>query len=198
MAVDTANLAALVGSRICHDLISPVGAINNGLELLGMSGTMGGPELELISDSVLNANARIRFFRVAFGAAGDQQMGRAEVLSVLDDISKGGRMSFNWAPLEGCSRSEVRMAFLAALCLESALPYGGQIKIFCADGNWTVTGEGRKLNVDDALWGHLDGTDTSATITPALVQFAMLPLATQESGRKIYFDQTLEKITIQF
>ena len=60
-------LAQLVGSRICHDLISPVGAIGNGLELLAMAGgrTMpgGSAELELISDSVVQANARIRFFR---------------------------------------------------------------------------------------------------------------------------------------
>ncbi|MEL7098472.1 MAG: histidine phosphotransferase, partial [Pseudomonadota bacterium] len=40
------DLAALIGSRICHDLISPIGAINNGLELLGMAGTAGGAELE--------------------------------------------------------------------------------------------------------------------------------------------------------
>ncbi|WP_083096547.1 histidine phosphotransferase family protein [Pseudophaeobacter leonis] len=199
MAVDTANLAALIGSRICHDLISPVGAINNGLELLGMSGTMAGPELELISDSVLNANARIRFFRVAFGAAGDQQMGRAEVLSVLDDISKGGRMKFQWDPsMAGSNRSDVRMAFLAALCLETALPYGGLVKISCEDGKWTVTGEGRKVNVDDALWGYLDGSDATATVTPALVQFAMLPAAAQEADRKVFYDHTLEKITLQF
>ena len=198
MAVDTANLAALIGSRICHDLISPVGAINNGLELLGMSGAMAGPELELISDSVLNANARIRFFRVAFGAAGDQQLGRSEVVSVLDDISKAGRLKYQWAPLEGSSRSNVRMCFLASLCLESALPYGGLINVLQADGKWTITGEGRKLNVDEALWGHLDGSDTSAAVTPALVQFAMLPTAAQEADRKIYYDQTLEKITIQF
>ena len=199
MAVDTANLAALRGSRICHDLISPVGAINNGLELLGMSGTMAGPELELISDSVLNANARIRFFRVAFGAAGDQQMGRAEVISVLDDISKGGRMKYQWAPtMGGSSRSEVRMAFLAALCLETALPYGGLVKIFSEDGKWTVTGEGRKVTVDDALWRHLDGSDTTAPVTPAQVQFAMLPVAAQEADRKIFYDYSQEKITLQF
>lgn len=198
MAVDNANLAALIGSRICHDLISPVGAINNGLELLGMSGAVSGPELELISDSVLNANARIRFFRVAFGAAGDQQMGRAEVMSVLEDISKAGRMKFQWTPTEGSSRSEVRMAFLAALCLESALPYGGVIKVLNAEGNWTVIGEGRKVNLDESLWGHLDGTSTEGTITPALVQFAMLPEAAKEAERKIRYDATLEKVTIQF
>ncbi len=198
MAVDTANLAALIGSRICHDLISPVGAINNGLELLEMSGAMAGPELELISDSVLNANARIRFFRVAFGSAGDQQMGRAEIVSVLDDISKAGRLKFQWNHGEGCSRSEVRIAFLAALCLETALPYGGMISISCEAGKWTVAGEGRKINVEAPLWGYLDASDASANLTPAQVQFAMLPVAAQEAERKIGFDHTEEKITVWF
>ena len=63
MGQSNINLAALIGSRICHDLISPIGAINNGLELLGMSDAREGPELELISESVGNASARIRFFR---------------------------------------------------------------------------------------------------------------------------------------
>ena len=70
MSQTNVNLSALIGSRICHDLISPIGAINNGLELLGMSGNTPGPEMELIHDSVGNASARIRYFRVAFGAAG--------------------------------------------------------------------------------------------------------------------------------
>lgn len=198
MAVDTANLAALIGSRICHDLISPVGAINNGLELLAMSGAMAGPELELISDSVLNANARIRFFRIAFGAAGDQQMGRAEIISVLDDIGKAGRLKYQWNLAEGCSRSEVRMAFLAALCLETALPYGGLITVSCTDGKWTVVGEGRKISIEAPLWGHVDTSDTSATLTPAQVQFAMLAVAAQEAERQVSFDHSEEKVTIWF
>ncbi len=198
MAVDTANLAALIGSRICHDLISPVGAINNGLELLAMSGAMAGPELELISDSVLNANARIRFFRIAFGAAGDQQMGRAEIVSVLDDISKAGRLKFQWDYADGCSRSAVRMAFLAALCLETALPYGGMITMTCTDGKWTVAGEGRKVAVEASLWGYLDGSDTSASLTPAQVQFAMLPAAATEAECQLGFDHTDEKVTVWF
>lgn len=198
MAVDTANLAALIGSRICHDLISPVGAINNGLELLAMSGAMAGPELELISDSVLNANARIRFFRIAFGAAGDQQMGRAEIISVLDDIGKAGRLKYQWNLAEGCSRSEVRMAFLAALCLETALPYGGLISVSCTDGKWTVVGEGRKISIEAPLWGHIDTSDTSATLTPAQVQFAMLAVAAQEAERQVSFDHSEEKVTIWF
>ena len=58
------DIAALVGSRICHDLISPIGAIGNGVELIGLTENTSSPELALISESVDNANARIRFFRV--------------------------------------------------------------------------------------------------------------------------------------
>ena len=198
MSVDNANLAALVGSRICHDLISPIGAINNGLELLGMSGDMSGPELELISDSVANANARIRFFRIAFGAASEQQISRAEVVSVLEDISKGGRLKYQWTPQEPATRAEVRLALLAGLCLETGLPYGGNVNILCADGKWAVIGEGSKLNIDDELWARVSGGSSSATVTPALVQFAMLPEAARDLGRTVRVEQTLERVTIHF
>lgn len=198
MSIDNVDLAALVGSRICHDLISPVGAINNGLELLGMSGDLAGPELELISDSVSNANARIRYFRVAFGSAGDQQLGRAEVVSILEDMSKGARLQLQWSPLEPCNRQEVRLSFLALLCLETAMPYGGTAKVFCADGKWTVIGEATKINVDNDLWARISGDQSNATITPALVQFAMLPGAASAMGRTVQVEQSLDKITINF
>ncbi len=57
------NLATLIGSRICHDLISPIGAIHNGLELLELSGGMSQtPEMQLIVESCANARARVTFF----------------------------------------------------------------------------------------------------------------------------------------
>ena len=57
---DKPDLTALLGSRICHDLISPIGAISNGVELLLMDNVAKGPEMTLIAESVANANARIR------------------------------------------------------------------------------------------------------------------------------------------
>ena len=93
---DKPDLISLLGSRICHDLISPIGAISNGLELLVMDGAQGGPEMVLISESVANANARIRFFRIAYGIAQDEQrIGRAEVMSVLSDVTSGGRIKID-------------------------------------------------------------------------------------------------------
>ena len=84
MADPLPDFAALIGSRICHDLISPLGAIGNGVELLEMSSAGASPEMALISESVASANARIRFFRIAFGAAGSGgSVAAAEIRSIL-------------------------------------------------------------------------------------------------------------------
>ena len=63
------DLGALLCSRICHDIISPVGAINNGLELLEEGGA-DEDAMALIKSSARNASARLQFARIAFGAAG--------------------------------------------------------------------------------------------------------------------------------
>src|SRR5690606_27339952 len=81
-----AALAALLASRMCHDLVSPLGAIGNGLELLEMYGAAAGPEHALIADSVAAAGARLRLFRLAFGHAGDgQRLPVAELRELLSD-----------------------------------------------------------------------------------------------------------------
>ena len=67
------DLAALLCSRVCHDIISPVGAINNGLELLDEGGA-DEDAMNLIRASARNASARLQFARIAFGAAGSAGM----------------------------------------------------------------------------------------------------------------------------
>ncbi len=198
MGVNNANLAALIGSRICHDLISPIGAITNGLELLDMAGNVQGPELDLISDSVGNAGARIRFFRVAFGAAGDQLLGRPEVVSILDDLNRGGRLNMQWGPLDAQPRSLTRLAFLALQCLETATPYGGNAQVFCDRDEWTVTANATKLIIDEPLWASLSDPQSQVGITPAQVQFALLPVVAAESGRTLKIEFTDTQISIQF
>ncbi|MDU9003228.1 histidine phosphotransferase family protein [Sedimentitalea todarodis] len=192
------NLASLIGSRICHDLISPIGAITNGLELLDMAGGMQGPELELISDSVGNAGARIRFFRIAYGAAGEQMLGRTEVLSVLDDVSRGGRLRLHWSPLEPQSRACVRLAFLAIQCLETSMPYGGDANVGVEGDRWRVTGTSEKLNVDSALWAGLSAPDTLLHVTPAQVQFALMPTVAADLDRNVSTEQADGQIAICF
>ncbi|MFT7594345.1 MAG: histidine phosphotransferase ChpT [Paracoccaceae bacterium] len=198
MGETNVNLAALIGSRICHDLISPIGAISNGLELLDLAGGAQGPEMDLIADSVGDAGARIRFFRIAYGAASEQMLGRAEVVSVLDDMLRGARLKVQWAPLDPQPRAEVRLAFLALQCLETAMPYGGTVRILAEGGVWTAIGKADKLNVDDNLWSDMGTPGTTPKITPAQVQFALLPAVAADLGRKPRMMHDGDQITIRF
>lgn len=175
------DLAALLGSRICHDLISPIGAISNGLELLMMDGNQGGPEMVLISESVANANARIRFFRVAYGMANaEQRMARSEVQSILSDLTRGSRLQIDWQSEADLLRREVKIAFLLFSCLESAMAYGGKVQVQVTDGRWTLTGTANKLRIEPDLWGILVDPNAMIAITPAQVQF---PLVAEELTR---------------
>ncbi|MEP2532491.1 histidine phosphotransferase family protein [Shimia sp.] len=189
---DNTDIAALVGSRICHDLISPVGAIGNGLELIGLSEGSVGPELDLISESVGNANARIRFFRIAFGMSGaDQQIGLSEIFSVLDGLASGSRIQIDWSAQGAVQRDHLRMAFLAVMCLETAMPYGGILSVNREDDDrWVFHAEGSRLKIDPALWRPLAETKRPNGITPAFVQFGLLPVITQDMGRRISIDIT--------
>jgi histidine phosphotransferase ChpT len=104
---DKSDISALLGSRICHDLISPIGAIGNGVKLLMMDGLARGPEMTLVAESVAHANARIRFFRVAFGQTSkDQRIGAGEVTGILADMARGTRVAVDWTSPAVLSRRE--------------------------------------------------------------------------------------------
>lgn len=200
MGHSNVNLAGLIGSRICHDLVSPIGAISNGIELIGMAGGTSGPEMELISDSAGNASARIRFFRVAYGAPGAQEMARGEIDAILRGVTRGGRIEMRWHPAEAQSRAAVRRAFLALQCCETALAHGGRIDIRLAEGEWQVEGRAQKLRLDEGLWTDLAEGCPGRTvpITPALVQFALLADALREAGRALSVATGPEGVTLRF
>lgn len=193
------DLAALVGSRLCHDLISPLGAIGNGVELLGLSGAgSGSPELALIGDSVANANARLKFYRVAFGHAGsEQRLGRPEIASLLADLARAGRLEFDLQAEGDQSRREVKAVFLALLCLESALPWGGKVKITRRGESWALQGLAQRIKPDPALWARLGGAAGPA-LTPAQVQFALLPPEVARLGRSLAWAIDEARATITF
>lgn len=194
---NASDLAALIGSRICHDLISPIGAIGNGLELLSMSGA-GGPEIALISDSVANANARIRFFRIAFGLASREQgTSRTEILSILKDVYGETRVNIDWTVASDCRRPEAKAAFLALQCLESALPFGGEIMVSRSDGSWHFSAQSAKLKANPDHWAALQEGDLSG-IDPNHVQFALLPLALEQIGRRVVLQMDETSITLGF
>ena len=196
---DKPDLVALLGSRICHDLISPIGAISNGVELLMMDGATMGPEIALISESVSNANARIRYFRVAFGTAGtDQRIGRPEVMSILSDITRGGRLSIDWRGPADLPRREVKLAFLLIQCLESAMAFGGRITVDRLDGRWTLLAEAAKLKLDADLWEMLSNPAAKTDLTPAQVHFALVPDEVHRQSRRLSTDIGPTEIRLTF
>ena len=193
------DLAALIGSRICHDLISPIGAIGNGGELLSLSDNNNSAEISLISESVDNANARIRFFRIAFGAAGTgQSIGKNEIRSILDAMAQGGRFTYDWQIEGDQPRPTVRCAFLMLLCLEVALPLGGNIEIELEGETWALNASGRRVKVDEPLWQSLSKPDDGFAHTAANVQFALLPDIIAEAGRALRIDLQQDRIVARF
>ena len=193
------DLAALIGSRICHDLISPIGAIGNGVELMMMDNSGPSAELSLIAESVANANARIRFFRVGFGAASaEQRIARSEVMSILTDVSRGGRLSYAWNSAADLPRREVRLAFLLLQCLETALAYGGRIQIDQGDTGWQINAAAPRLKIDPALWDALTEPHAPVEIGPGQVHFAMVPQELQRLGRCLLTELTETTIRLNF
>ncbi|SEN26042.1 histidine phosphotransferase ChpT [Loktanella fryxellensis] len=179
----TNDLATLVGSRICHDLISPIGAIGNGVELMSLSQPGDcDAEMALIATSAAHASARIRFFRVAFGAASPgQSIATRDVLRLLSDHARGSRITYDWQPAGDLTRDEVRIAFLLMMCLEQAMAQGGKITVSRTSGHWTVGGHAPRLRLDVALWDALARPGTMVDVTAAQVQFALLSQITAQS-----------------
>jgi histidine phosphotransferase ChpT len=183
---DRHDLPALIGSRICHDLISPIGAIGNGVELLMMDRSQLSPEVALIAESVASANARIRFFRLAFGATSSgQRIGRSEVQEILTETTRGGRMQVGWTSDSDVARDGVRLALLLLMCVESAMPYGGRVRIVAEENRWLIEAEASKLKVDADLWEVLSNPAAASAIGPAHVHFALVPDELAKQGRSL-------------
>ena len=196
---DKPDLAALIGSRICHDLISPIGAIGNGVELLMMDGAAKTPELALIAESVASANARIRFFRVAYGAAsGDQRIARGEVAGIIADMTRGGRLQVEWISSMELSRREVKLAFLLLQCLETAMAYGGKVRIEKGEGPWVLQAEAPRLKIDPALWEVLTERHAPSGIGAGQVHFALVPEELRAQERRLVAELKENAIRLSF
>ena len=187
----THSIDALVSSRICHDLISPVGAIGNGVELLeGYAATM--PEIGLISDSVDNAKAKLQFFRICFGQMSDGAMTSAtEAETIATAMIQTPRRQLEWRMQSSdFPRERVKLLFLMLLCVETALPIGGTVVVTEQDGAFKVQADGQRIKIQDA-WQVFEGE--TVAITPAQVQF---PLAQAFGG--ITVENTDTSLTVTF
>ena len=132
------DLAALLSSRLCHDLISPVGAINNGLEVLAEENSEEMRKIahELIRKSARQASAKLQFARIAFGAAGSAgaeiDLGDAE--AVARGYFEAEKSDLVWRlPRLYLPKNRVKLLLNLLLIGLAALPRGGTLEVEFAD-----------------------------------------------------------------
>jgi histidine phosphotransferase ChpT len=131
------ELAALISSKICHDVIGPVGAIYNGLEILDEDDNAEAKSyaLDVIRNVTEQASARLQFARFAFGAAGSA--GAKIDLATAEQISRGlvgqGKHRLSWRGIPGqMGKDKVKLLLNLIAAALTALPRGGEIEVAIA------------------------------------------------------------------
>lgn len=179
-----AELSALVSTRICHDLISPIGAISNGVELLGETAGTASPELGLIGDSVNSAAARLRFFRLAFGAAQPgTRVALTDLRAGVESLLGGGRSRIVIDALDAqIPRQTAKLLLLALLCQEMALPLGGDSQVKLTPTGFRIDTRASRMRDLAPLWAIAERATPAEHIAPGEVQFLLLGMALAELG----------------
>jgi histidine phosphotransferase ChpT len=157
--LEAQDLAALLCSRVCHDIISPVGAITNGLEVLDeeKDEEMRAVAFDLIRRSANQASAKLQFARLAFGAAGSvgAEIDLSDAEKVAQGLMAGEKPTLSWeAPRALMAKNRVKLLLNLLLLATSAVPRGGAIKV-------VVTGP-----VESAAF-RLECAGPSARVPPA-------------------------------
>jgi len=179
MSTNNTDLATLTGSRICHDLASPVGAALTGLDFLsGASGGASPDEMALLRDSLTGARATLEMLRTAFGRAG---RGAARDAASLGTTARGHlaarpRLQLEWSLDGRLAPVAAQHLALAILCAAHALPRGGTLAVAGSDAEGlrvTATAEG-DLAAEAALWDGLTGHSALPAADVRQVEFHLL------------------------
>jgi histidine phosphotransferase ChpT len=196
------DLAALLCSRICHDIISPVGAINNGLELLDEGGA-DEDAMNLIRTSARNASARLQFARIAFGAAGSAGMmidtGDAE--SVATAYIKNEKPELAWVGRRALlPKNKVKLLLNLILISIGTIPRGGKITVALDDvetePKFTLTSTGPMVRVPPKFLELHSGKKPEEPIDAHSVQPYYTLLLAREAGMQISIRATAEEIVL--
>lgn len=183
MTVSPVDLASLLCSRLCHDLLSPVGALNNGLELLAdeTDPAMRQRCMDLLSDSARVSANKLKFFRLAFGAGG----GFAEKIDVRDTeaavrglVADNKRITLGWFVDEvALAKSATRVLLNLVLVAADALVRGGSLDVGAEENDAgteiVIKLEGQRVILDPELRRMLvegEGADgVTARSAPAFI-----------------------------
>jgi histidine phosphotransferase ChpT len=174
-ALSDLDLAALLCSRVCHDVISPVGAIANGLEVLEDEDdeSMKKMAMDLVRKSARQAAAKLQFCRIAFGAAGSA--GAQIDLGEAGDIARAfvgeEKVKLEWrAPRETRPKSEVKLLLNMMLLGISAIPRGGIVTVALDNRVLSVHAAGEGAKVPEKVAQLLAGQFDLAELDARLVQ----------------------------
>ncbi|HEV2559156.1 MAG TPA: histidine phosphotransferase family protein [Microvirga sp.] len=173
ITLDSLDLAALLCSRVCHDVISPVGAIVNGLEVLEdeNDASMRDFALDLIRKSAKQASARLQFARLAFGAAGSAgasiDLGDAE--QVARGLFQDDKVSLSWsAPRALFPKNRVKLLLNLLVLAINAVPRGGSVNVVVTGDaercDFLLTSKGLNARIPPHAQALLAGAPENGTV----------------------------------
>jgi histidine phosphotransferase ChpT len=171
--LEALDLAALLCSRVCHDVISPVGAIVNGLEVLEdeKDEAMRGFAQDLIKKSAKQASARLQFARLAFGAAGSA--GAAIDTGDAENVARGfigdERTQLSWdMPRVLLPKNQVKLLLNLLVIASATIPRGGTIHVHGTvvddKGSFTLTTQGPSARIPAHVERLIAGESEGGTI----------------------------------
>jgi len=169
---DAVDFASLLCSRLCHDLLSPVGALNNGIELMAdeHDPDMRARCLDLLAESARASANKLKFFRLAFGAAGGfgDAVDSREAKSAIEGLyGADGRIALGWMVAEpALPKTAIKVLLNLALIAGDALVRGGRLDIGAEGPEIVVRAEGPRLVLDSELRDALLGWTSEDALTP--------------------------------
>jgi histidine phosphotransferase ChpT len=175
------RIAELLAARLCHELVSPIGAINNGVELLEDDPEFATDAAGLIGQSAIQATRRLQFYRIAYGSTAPiaVDLGRKATLDLFAD----GKIACEW-PEAAAPAAWIKLACNLLLVAAEVLPRGGRLTLAVSAAveigvEIRAEGEGARLpaHMPDALTGSLaaeavDARSVQAVFTGALARRA--------------------------
>ena len=199
------DLAALLCSRVCHDVISPVGAIINGLEVLDgeQDEEMRTVAMELIKKSAISAAARLQFCRLAFGAAGSYgaliDTGDAE--KAARDLFANSRTTLEWSgERRMASRNSVKLLLNLCLIAAGAAPRGGVIAVdLSGEGDamtMCVEARGPNARLSHSAADFLSNTPPKDAIDGHSIQLYFTTLLARECHATLHVSTRPESVTL--
>lgn len=192
MSQSGVDLAALLCSKLCHDLLSPVGAINNGLELLEdeTDPEMRDRCMDLLADSARASADKLKYFRLAFGAAGGfgDEVDPAEAKQLVESlVGDQGKITLGWAVQSATlPKKAIKILLNLALIAREALVRGGKLDVGAEQGDngieVVIRAEGPKIALDDGIRAALEGTLPQSELTARTAAAWMSRELSSENG----------------